>query len=177
MIEEEKMVAERAVKKKTKKLYTGVNVVSVLLTVLFVVEVGFLLFGTPDQFNKVINMNDYEIIVTYGILSLMLTYSYCALRCAMRAYKGLLNERRLLLTVFIVFVLTYFSRLVITSVFAFYNANYQGVERFYYIEYCVIQAFPILWDVLPLGLYMIYHLKNFRVTTRIVAENATEADP
>ena len=77
----------------------------------------------------------------------------------MKAFKNQLTEEKwVLLAVFLVFTLTYFTRLV-WSIYFIFSAfdQYQESYRFF----IATQLLPLLWDVLPIGLLVYFHIRNF----------------
>ena len=73
------------------------------------------------------------------------------------------SEKQLLTAVFLVFTVTYTLRLFwslyfIFSLFDQYQENYKF--------FCTSLALPIVWDVLPIGLLMYFHLRNFTVKSQ-----------
>ena len=142
--------------KKIKSVYITVNILSV--TVLLIVCMNaYVLFG--KSYKESMYFACYWFLPAYGLLSIMLTYSFCTLTKQTKTFsidKSLfLKENRLLRQVFFAFTATYIMReLYGILMFFFLNNLYSTAPsvNFIYTFYLLSVVLPVGWDAIPIGL-------------------------
>ena len=143
-----------------KRLRLFCNILSVSLIILNVIAYALLFITELDESHGVLTTVCYVgITVSFAAIALMFVYSYVQILRKMRAFGDQLNSEKLLLKViFLVFALTYTLRLAWTIFFIFSNFDqYQEDYRFFALSLML----SVLWDALPIGLLMYFHLRNF----------------
>ena len=111
-------------------------------------------------------------MIGFSFITFLLTVSVVDLLVAMQRYKitnQTTKERHLLMSIFIIFTVTYATRIG-WAVYLYRNPGVSSVDYFYHIQ-CLDFGLILLWDVVPIGMLLYHHYKNFKVREEVVSNS------
>ena len=151
--------------KAIRNLYLFVTIIGLLIIALTIVNILFLYVDTDAHYGPAININNWANFVGFLLLNLLMVCSYTLLMRAIANHKlkaQLKKETKLISIVFLVFTISYILRTAwaLFLVIKYHAKAFENIE-FLYRFYVISGALPLGWDIVPIGLLLYYHFKNF----------------
>ena len=141
-------------------MYILVTVVAAFLTAFVAVLIWYLFV----DYVRSTAIDVFQLLAVYLILSIVLTVAWVQTRLTIKKFERFTlctkGKNTLLTTVYTVFTLSYITREAF-NIYAAVISNSIDTQEVFDL-YVLANSLPIVWDVVPIGLILIYHYKNFK---------------